>query len=277
MNYDIVEEITNNIYRPIKIIEWFNMKYIDIENVINNIGCTSEFLDKNKKMLNYNCWKNICSQSRYSDFIEKHYDILNNELRYIVDNNKVKENNDIEDILDITKISQINLLNICKNLNKYKKYIDYIDVERVDSTCCYYLYKDPLAIELIRRYINIYDIKDELILYPLVQNKEAIDIIKLNINNLNYILWQILCMNENAIDMIIENMDKIHMEGFYNLALNKNPRVMEIISNNLDKIYNDQKFWKILSGNPNIFILDDEELNNNIDINMKYLFSKFNI
>lgn len=293
MNNDIVENITKYIYVPIKIIEWFNIDYIDMEKIIMNTSCTPEFIEKNKTLLNYSCWKKLCIMSKYKPFINKYYNVFNNELvllslknnenlELISDLNKSIKKNKIDDFENIINNSVNNmseealyqkLLNLCRSSSKY---LDIVEnhICKLDSSCWYFIYKNPYAIDFIKKHTNIYDIKDHNILFPLVQNPNAIDIIKNNLHNLNSKLWQYLCINENAIDIIIDNIDKITIDGFHNLALNDNPRVIDIIKDKLDLLYYNVKFWKLLSGNPNIFVLDEQQFKKNIDVNMKNIFNK---
>ena len=55
--------------------------------------------------------------------------------------------------------------------------------------------------------------------------------------------WDILSGNPSAIDLLIENRDKIHWSG---LSANKN--AIEMLQENRDKIN-----WWCLSSNPSIF------------------------
>ena len=72
-------------------------------------------------------------------------------------------------------------------------------------------------------------------------NQNAIDILKENIDKID---WHMLSENVNAIDILHDNLDKVN---WYELSRNKS--AIDILRNNQDKID-----WYSLSANPSIFI-----------------------
>ena len=87
--------------------------------------------------------------------------------------------------------------------------------------------------------------KDKLNYYHLSENEKALDF------RYNIINWSILSYNENAIELLKRNPDKI---DWRNLSLN--PNAIELLEKNIDKIN-----WSYLSLNPNAI----ELLEKNID------------
>ena len=122
----------------------------------------------------------------------------------------------------------------CKSLEfltNFKHKLDYKEL------CC-----NEYAIPLLAEYTN----KNYLNWDTLSLNKNAISILKDNIDRIN---WDNLSLNINAIDILKSHKDKINYE---NLALNSNAIELleEYIINN--KKYS-KTFWNNLSTNPSIF------------------------
>ena len=79
-------------------------------------------------------------------------------------------------------------------------------------------------------------------------NPNAIDLLKENIDKIH---WGVLSSNPNpnAIDLLEKNIDKIHCG-----ALSSNPNALHLIEKRLDVL--DENNWFYLSSNPGLFELD---------------------
>ena len=118
------------------------------------------------------------------------------------------------------------------------------------------------------------------------ENPEAIKLLKQNpycISRISYYL----AMNptDEAIQLLIDNIDKITDISWSGLAINRNPKAIQLLKDNLDKLDNYQVlsytknpyiidllkenqhliFWDVLSDNPNIFQLDYEQIKKNFE------------
>ena len=59
---------------------------------------------------------------------------------------------------------------------------------------------------------------------------------KILVDWIEYIDWNVICINYNAIDMLLDNLDKINQKSYIYLILNKNPKVIDIIELFIDKL-----------------------------------------
>jgi hypoxanthine phosphoribosyltransferase len=93
-------------------------------------------------------------------------------------------------------------------------------------------------------------------------------------------------VSDKAIELLIENIDKLTDFGWITLSYNTNSKAIQLLKNNLDKLKNNYKvlsytenpyiidilkenqhfiFWDVLSDNPNIFKLDYEQMKKNFE------------
>jgi hypothetical protein len=87
---------------------------------------------------------------------------------------------------------------------------------------------------------------------------------KVLVDWIEYIDWNIICSNYNAIDMIFDNLDKINQKSCCYLILNKNPKVIDIVEIFLDKLDRECKY--LLCRNENAYRLIKKIVNfNNIE------------
>ena len=91
---------------------------------------------------------------------------------------------------------------------------------------------------------------------------EAIDLLIENIDDLTNIGWNMLVNNSNskAIQLLKNNLDKIYSVHYKHLSYNKNPDIMELLKENQHLIC-----WDEISDNPNIFKLDYEQMKKNFE------------
>ena len=120
------------------------------------------------------------------------------------------------------------------------------------------------------------------------ENPEAIQLLKKN----PYCISRASCylaMNptDEAIQLLIENIDKITEDSWSGLAINRNPKAIQLLKDNVDKLKNNYQvlshtknpyiidllkenqhliFWDVLSDNPNIFKLDYEQMKKNFEL-----------
>lgn len=87
-------------------------------------------------------------------------------------------------------------------------------------------------------------IPDDCLDWNYVSNNQTITAIHRLKKNPSKICWYSLLSNPFAIDMIVENFDKIKKLN-YTVLLSQNPKAVELLSNNIDKID-----WFYLSTNP---------------------------
>jgi len=66
--------------------------------------------------------------------------------------------------------------------------------------------------------------------------------------------------NSKAIQLLKNNLNKINNINYKNLSYNKNQDMMRLLKENKHLIC-----WKKLSDNPNIFILDYEQIKKNFE------------
>jgi hypothetical protein len=119
------------------------------------------------------------------------------------------------------------------------------------------------------------------------ENPEAIKLLKQN----PYCISRVSCylaMNptDEAIQLLIENMDKMTEDSWSGLAINRNPKAIQLLKDNVDKLKNNYQvlshtknpyiidllkenqhliFWNEISDNPNIFKLDYEQIKKNFE------------
>ena len=108
----------------------------------------------------------------------------------------------------------------------------------------------------------------------LSRQPQYINIIEQHIND--YVDWDNLLLNPNAIHIIEKNFEKLDDCNIYFLA--RNPNAIHIIEKYLDlhfkEIENDDEFWEILSKNPNAYCILHKHVNK---INYKSLATNSNI
>jgi len=118
-------------------------------------------------------------------------------------------------------------------------------------------------------------------------NPEAIKLLEQNPHCISRVSWY-LAMNptDEAIQLLIDNIDKITEYSWDGLAINRNPKAIKLLKDNLDKLKNNYKvlsytknpyiidllkdnqhliYWDGLSDNPNIFQLDYEQMKKNFE------------
>lgn len=149
-----------------------------------------------------------------------------------------------------------------------------------EDSVLYYLYSNPNAIKIIestfyklnRMWFHalcsnpnaVHIIEDNMDLLEdnkylwieVCKNPNAIHLIEKNLNKLNDECWQCLNMNENAMDILLKNEDKIFLEE---LCLNTNPKAITYIENNIDDL--DFTCWQHLLGNKNATKIIKKALN----------------
>jgi len=119
------------------------------------------------------------------------------------------------------------------------------------------------------------------------ENPEAIQLLKKNPYCISRVSYN-LAMNptDEAIQLLIENIDKITDICWSGLVTNRNLKAIQLLKDNLDKLKNKYKilsysknryiidilkenqhliFWDVLSDNPNIFKLDYEQMKKNFE------------
>tara|TARA_B110000483_G_C18191042_1_gene540968 strand:+ start:1655 stop:2488 length:834 start_codon:yes stop_codon:yes gene_type:complete len=200
-----------------------------------------ELLDKRKVLLdwidiNKLNWDNLSKNYNAIDLLKENYDKINWE--------NLSMNYNALFILykNINKVSYIGLIkNKNKNIEK-----DIFFKKLNEKTKLYYIKNKP-SINLLKNNLNVLNYFKETDWKNLSSNCDAISILE---NNKDKIDWSILSTNENAIDLLEENQDKINWR-----LLSGNKNAINLLKNNKDKIN-----WFNLSGNPSaINILKENE------------------
>ena len=118
---------------------------------------------------------------------------------------------------------------------------------------------NPEAIDLLKTY----PVHKTLVYDDLAMNvsDRAIELLIENIDKLTDLGWHALSYNTNskAIQLLKNNLDKIDDEC-RDLSYNKNPDMMDLLKENQHLI-----FWNEISDNPNIFQLDYEQMKKNFE------------
>ena len=118
---------------------------------------------------------------------------------------------------------------------------------------------NPEAIDLLKTY----PVHKTLVYDDLAMNvsDRAIELLIENIDKLTDLGWHVLSYNTNskAIQLLKNNLNKLDDEC-RDLSYNKNPDIMDLLKDNQHLIY-----WDGLSDNPNIFQLDYEQMKKNFE------------
>jgi len=225
-----------------------NIVYFILKNKISKYDIIEKileyyyiFLPKSKILLdwidiNKLNWDNLSKNYNAIDLLKENYDKINWE--------NLSMNYNALYILhkNINKVSCIGLIkNKNKNIEK-----DIFFKKLNEKTKLYYIKNKP-SINLLKNNLNVLNYFKEADWKNLSSNCDAISILE---NNKDKIDWSILSTNENAIDLLEENQNKINWR-----LLSGNKNAINLLKNNKDKIN-----WFNLSGNPSaINILKENE------------------
>ena len=180
----------------------------------------------------------LLTNESYGYLIEKHFELLKSKDCfdwYYLSQNKYLTQNFIKKYFN----NQDHWNFICKyNKNSEIFYKEiYERGENSKNLNWSYLSNNEYIIEFLNNYEHKIDF------YYLVSNKNAIDLIEKNLDEIisdkydQYQIWEYLCKNYNAIILIKKHFEKIKNKiNWEELCFNKNPQVIDILNKNLDCI-----------------------------------------
>jgi len=258
---------------------WYHLCFNSNDNIVS-------LLINNIDKLNTICWDVLCLNQNL-----KIIDIISNELKKSFNitylQNLCKNKNAIHVIREYKhKIDDICITKLCFNENAFDLLKEIIDFNNFNSIKPIYIHNlclnrnkdiiqylfdnfnnlnrhlfiniclNPAATSLIEKYYDENESwnNDTLCLNYLCYNENPA-IIPIIVKNLQYLTeFSDLCINENAIDVINNNIKKISMQGWINLS--KNINAIKIIKTNFNCIkycFNNFNFINNLLSNPSIF------------------------
>ena len=276
-DFDLVIDVNQINLEHLKNYFWMNLSAN--ENAIDIFKNYKKQIDWNTLSLNKNAihllerrrnkinWNNLMQNEGATNLLKDYFDehtYNNNHLYHLVSNESKFAMDFIENVIETTSINKINILmqmQISKNesvhaINLMKKYPKLIDWTVISS--------NKSAMEIIEPNL------EKISFGELCENENAVSIIK-DLKNKQkmqktseknqllrnfYINWKNLSKNKNAMDLLIENQDKINWK-----KLSKNENAVHFLKKNQDRID-----WKMLSKNKSTDAIDLLKQNqNNID------------
>jgi len=192
--------------------------WVDETKLMNTLSCNEravEYLENHTYLIDdiY-----ICNNENAIHIIEKR---VSNNICYVLNRNK--------NAVNFLRNNRHYILysKLCYNENAIELIDELIKKNELDKIDWYGLSGNPAAIHILNdpnyyKYIKWNDI---------IYNRNAVELVKNNLHMLDQ-YWDIICRQPHLIEIIEQNIDKIHWFG-----LSKNYKAIHILEENIDKIY----------------------------------------
>jgi hypothetical protein len=217
-------------------------------------------------------WWNLITKKDAIPFIEKHIDVLRNDIMTHKHNEKLSINpfainilrkypdiiswNDfvtnpnaihvIEENIDVcfeslNAYGRVKLLSHPNFIHIIEKNTDKIIDKLLCKSCLPIVARkeEPIYMDLLEKYMKknpdiLPSPACDYIWDDIMKNPYAINIIKTYLHKLSLSCWQSLAENPNAIPILENNLDKLTQQGWNNLC--ENPNAIPLLKKNIDKI-----------------------------------------